>query len=84
MRTACEFQESSTEWKVDLKRIRQGGNILWHVAQISVTGKVCPVPASRLWHTTAGVSSGHSQNTAAAISVYGQPWPLPFIIFPKI
>ena len=46
MRAACEFQESSAERKEDLQRVRQGGNILWRVARISVMGKVCPVPAS--------------------------------------
>ena len=38
MKTACEFQESSAERKEDLRCARQGGNIPWHVARISVMG----------------------------------------------
>ena len=44
MRTACEFQESSAERKEDLRCARQGGNIPWHVARISVMERyvLCP------------------------------------------
>lgn len=72
MRTACEFQESSAKkWIYNV--FRQGGNILWRVARISVMGKVRPVPASLLWRTTGRMSWQPQPNTAAAILVYGQP-----------
>ena len=47
-------------------------------------GKVCPVPASSLRHTTRRTIGSHSHSPSAAVSVYDQPPWSSLLIFPKM